>query len=205
MNLTIWLTFVTACILFSLSPGAGAITSINNSLTGGIKVALKGIVGLQCALAIHLMIVFLGLGALLASSVVFFEIIKYAGAAYLLYLGIQKFRQHSILTASNQYKQNGCGQLIKQGLIVNLINPKTIVFLTAFLPHFLSTNAPMAKQYLILGSTVVLIDTMVMLSYAFLASMIRPYLVNERIMSLLNKVFGSLFISMGLALATSKR
>lgn len=205
MDLTVWLGFVTACTLFSISPGAGAITSISNSLNGGMKAAMKGIIGLQFALSIHLVIVSLGLGTLLASSAIFFEIIKYVGAAYLMYLGIQKMRQRSVLTVNNSYKESGYGQLLKQGIIVNLMNPKSIVFLAAFLPQFLKTSEPLAEQYLILGSTVVLIDTLVMLGYAFLASVVKPHLVNERVMLMVNKVFGSLFITMGVLLAKSER
>ncbi len=205
MDLTLWLAFAAACFVFSLSPGAGAITSINNSLTGGFKAALKGIIGLQCALSIHLMVVSFGLGTLLASSVLFFEIIKYTGAAYLLYIGVQKFRQPSAPAINDPYKESGYGQLIRQGLIVNLMNPKSILFLTAFLPQFLTTSAPPQEQYLILGGTVVLMDTLIMLSYAFLASMVKPWLESDRVMLAVNKVFGSLFITMGIVLAKSEQ
>ena len=205
MDLTVWLTFSAACIVFSIAPGAGAITSINNSLTGGFKTALKGIVGLQCALSTHLVIVALGLGTLLASSALVFEAIKYAGAVYLLYLGIQKFREPAAIAVNSEFVQNGYGQFVKQAFIVNLMNPKSIVFLSAFLPQFLNPSTPMTEQYLILGITVLLIDAVVMMSYAFLASMVKPYLTSPRVMSGINKVFGGLFITMGLALARSER
>jgi len=84
MDLGIWSVFVAACVVFSLAPGAGTIASINNSMMGGLKSALQGLIGLQLALALHIIIVSCGLGALLASSAVFFEVVKYTGAAYLI-------------------------------------------------------------------------------------------------------------------------
>lgn len=205
MDLNVWLIFTAACVVFSFAPGAGAITSINNSLNGGVKAAVKGIIGLQAALATHILIVSLGLGALLASSVFFFETLKYAGAIYLLYLGIKKFFQPWEFDEATQNGETGYGQLIKQGFIVNLTNPKSIVFLSAFLPQFLNSEYPLPEQYIILGATVLIIDFLVMLSYSFLAALVRPYLSNEAIMSKVNNIFGSLFIMLGLMLAGSER
>lgn len=205
MDLNVWLIFTAACIVFSFAPGAGAITSINNSLNGGVKTAVKGIIGLQAALATHILIVSLGLGALLASSAFFFEAIKYIGAIYLLYLGIKKFFQPWEFNETAENRETGYGQLIKQGFLVNLTNPKSIVFLSAFLPQFLNSKTPLPEQYLILGGTVLIIDFLVMLSYSFLAALVRPYLSSDLIMGKVNKVFGSLFIMLGLMLAKAER
>lgn len=205
MEINIWLVFVAACIVFSLAPGAGVISSINNSLNGGLKAAVRGIIGLQSALATHLLIVYLGLGALLASSALFFEILKYAGAIYLLYLGIQKFLKPLEFREEKNNEENGYAKLIRQGFIVNLMNPKSIVFLSAFLPQFLTTKSPLTEQYLILGSTVLFIDAVVMVSYSFLASMVKPYLTSKKVMVGVNNLFGSLFIIMGIMLARAER
>lgn len=90
MALSLWFTFFVACIVFSVAPGAGTVASISNSLNVGFKTAVKGIVGLQLALISHLLIVSFGLGALLASSATAFTVIKYLGAAYLIYVGVSK-------------------------------------------------------------------------------------------------------------------
>jgi homoserine/homoserine lactone efflux protein len=204
MGLGIWFAFVAACVVFSLAPGAGTIASINNSMMGGIKAALKGLIGLQLALALHILVVSFGLGALLASSAVFFETVKYIGAAYLIYLGFKKWREKGALSLGEISNSSVYGQLIKQGFMVNLMNPKSIVFLAAFLPQFVNVNHSVVEQYMILGITVIMIDSVVMFGYSLLGLFVKPYLSSQKVMSLVNKLFGTLFISMGIVLAKAE-
>lgn len=204
MGLGIWFAFVAACVVFSLAPGAGTVASINNSMMGGIKAALKGLIGLQLALTLHILVVSFGLGALLASSAVFFEIVKYTGAAYLIYLGFKKWREKEPLNVGESSHTTVYGQLIKQGFVVNLMNPKSIVFLAAFLPQFINVNHSIIEQYLILGITVIVIDSVVMLGYSLLGLFVKPYLSNQKVMSFVNKLFGTLFVSMGVVLARAE-
>lgn len=204
MELGIWFAFVAACVVFSLAPGAGTVASINNSMMGGINAALKGLIGLQLALALHILVVSFGLGALLASSAVFFEIVKYTGAAYLIYLGFKKWREKGTLNVGESANTTVYGQLIKQGFVVNLMNPKSIVFLAAFLPQFININHSAAEQYMLLGITVITIDSVVMIGYSLLGLFVKPYLSNQKVMSFVNKLFGTLFISMGIVLAKAE-
>jgi homoserine/homoserine lactone efflux protein len=205
MLLSVWLTFVVACIVFSISPGAGTVATISHSLSGGFKQACKNIAGLQLALVTHLIIVSVGLGALLASSAVAFTAVKYLGAAYLLYLGISKFLEKPTALTGQETVVKSSSQLIKQGFIVNLMNPKSIIFLAAFLPQFVNPNLDMTSQYLLLGLTVVMIDCAVMFSYATLASAVKPWLGKAKFIALQNRIFGSLFVMMGIALAKVER
>ncbi|WP_221076950.1 homoserine/homoserine lactone efflux protein [Agarivorans aestuarii] len=205
MLLSVWLTFVAACIVFSISPGAGTVATISHSLSGGFKQACKNIAGLQLALVTHLIIVSIGLGALLASSAIAFTAVKYLGAAYLLYLGISKFFEKSVALTGKDVAVKSSSQLIKQGFIVNLMNPKSIIFLAAFLPQFVNPTQDMTGQYLLLGITVVMIDCAVMFSYATLASAVKPWLGKAKFVALQNRVFGSLFVMMGIALAKVER
>ncbi|MPW29541.1 homoserine/homoserine lactone efflux protein [Agarivorans sp. B2Z047] len=205
MLLSVWLTFVAACIVFSISPGAGTVATISHSLSGGFKQACKNIAGLQLALVTHLLIVSIGLGALLASSAIAFTVVKYLGAAYLLYLGISKFFEKSVALTGKDVAVKSSSQLIKQGFIVNLMNPKSIIFLAAFLPQFVNPTQDMTGQYLLLGLTVVMIDCAVMFSYATLASAVKPWLGKAKFVALQNRVFGSLFVMMGIALARVER
>ncbi len=207
MDFNVWLAFVAACVIFSIAPGAGTITSISNSLNGGLKMANKGLLGLQMALLVHLLIVSVGLGALLASSAFAFVVIKYLGAAYLLYLGVTKFLSNSNLHLENSSSTAvvATSKLIRQGFVVNMMNPKSIIFLAAFLPQFINSEQAMALQYFILGATVLSIDTLVMLSYAVMANIAKPYLSSPQVMVMLNRVFGSLFITMGVTLARVER
>ncbi|WP_330960059.1 homoserine/homoserine lactone efflux protein [Photobacterium sp. 53610] len=205
MAISLWFTFFAACVVFSLAPGAGTVASISNSLNAGFKTAIKGIVGLQLALISHLLIVSFGLGALLASSATAFTVIKYVGAAYLIYIGVTKILMAKRETVSETDTVVNTKALIRQCYIVNIMNPKSIIFLAAFLPQFIDPQQAMAMQYLVLGVTVVLVDTCVMLGYAFMASVAKPYLTSPATMKSLNRIFGSLFVSMGVLLARAEQ
>ena len=207
MDLNVWITFSAACVIFSLAPGAGAVTAISNSLHGGLKMANKGLIGLQMALLVHLIIVSVGLGALLASSAFAFSVIKYIGAAYLLYLGITKFLSTGDTKLNNSSSSTivHTNKLIRQGFLVNMMNPKSIIFLAAFLPQFINAQHDLVLQYTVLGTTVLVIDTVVMFSYAIIANFAKPHLSSQRVMTALNRIFGSLFITMGIALAKVER
>ena len=209
MTLTTWLTFTAACIVFSIAPGAGTVASISTSLSGGLSRAVTNLIGLELALAAHLVVVSLGLGALLASSATAFTLVKYLGAGYLLYLGITKL----LTKDSARLEEGGNGKtaqitgkkLIAQGFLVNMTNPKSIVFLAAFLPQFITPGSGTGLQYLILGATVIAVDGAVMFAYAAMAHLARPHVSSPRFMKLQDRIFGALFILIGVSLARAHR
>lgn len=208
MYLDVWATFVGACVIFSISPGASMVATISNSITGGIRIAMKNIIGLQLALMTHLLIVSIGLGALLSTSALAFTILKYLGAAYLFYLGVTKFFCKDRVIINNECEFSDLKSdkaIIWQGFIVNMMNPKSIIFLAAFLPQFLNPIEAQFHQYMLLGITVLIVDLAVMFSYAALANSIRPYLLKSRFSEIQNKLFGSLYMAMGAVLARSER
>ncbi|MCV5223063.1 LysE family transporter, partial [Escherichia coli] len=100
-----WLAYVVTAIVFSLAPGSGTVNSISNGLSYGTRKSLGAIVGLQIGLAIHIALVGAGIGALVAQSATAFTIIKWVGAAYLVWLGIQKWRDTSGLIANESHKE----------------------------------------------------------------------------------------------------
>ncbi len=196
-------TFVIACVLFSLSPGSGAALSVNNVLVNGLRGASFCILGLQAALALHLVLVYLGIGVLVSQSPLLYNAIKYAGVAYLVYLGVAKIISSLKGDASLQMdiRQQGKLSLVKQGLSVNLTNPKSIIFLSAFLPQFVDIHAHQALQYLLLGSIVLLVDGSTMLLYSLGAHAFKRYLANGQVIRTINGVFGGLFIAIAASIA----
>ncbi|WP_413113325.1 LysE family transporter [Thaumasiovibrio sp. DFM-14] len=205
MTLSIWLTFVAACVVFSFAPGAGMVATISNTLSSGISTAMKNIVGLQLALMVHLLIVSLGLGALLASSAVAFTAVKYCGAAYLVYLGIVKIFSKSELENDEVTVNTDTSiEIVKQGFLVNLMNPKSIIFLAAFLPQFISSDIAATQQYIILGLTVLVIDCLVMVFYASLARSVKRFFQSPSMVKLQNRIFGVTFVAMGAILASAE-
>ena len=204
MDTHVWLAYVVTAILFSLAPGSGTVNSISNGLSYGTKKSLASIVGLHLGLAFHIMLVGAGIGALVAKSALAFTIIKWVGVVYLVWLGIQKWRDSSILVASEESSTLSSGKLLRNAVLINLTNPKSIVFLVALFPQFIDPTQPQAPQLLVLGVTTVFIDSVVMLGYTSLASQMGRFIRSDRIMGKINKIFGGMFMGCGALLAAAK-
>ena len=204
MDTHVWLVYVVTAILFSLAPGSGTVNSISNGLSYGTRKSLASIVGLQLGLAFHIMLVGAGIGALVAKSALAFTIIKWVGVVYLVWLGIQKWRDSSSLVASEESSALSSGKLLRNAVLINLTNPKSIVFLVALFPQFIDPIQPQAPQLLVLGVTTVFIDSVVMLGYTSLASQMGRFIRSDRIMGKINKIFGGMFMGCGALLAAAK-
>lgn len=203
MNPSVWLALLGAGTLISFTPGAGAVNTMSNALTVGFRRAIWGIAGQQAALLIHIAVVAAGLGLLVASSPVAFNVIRYTGAAYLVYLGVRKFLEEPDLEeASAARRTEGPLSMFRRGLWVNLLNPKAVVFFLAFIPQFIRPDEPLLGQYGVLAGTVVAIDVLVMwFFYAATARSFQRFTQNQRGQRILNRVFGSLFVTVGVLLA----
>ncbi|WP_461172896.1 LysE family transporter [Arthrobacter sp. Z1-9] len=204
MQFSLWLALAGAGAFISFTPGAGAINTMSNSLTAGFRRSIWGILGQQAALVVHIVVVALGVGVLVASSPVAFNVIRYAGAAYLVYLGIRQFLSKPDL---GQEKVAGLGNeparsIFRRGLWVNLLNPKAIVFFLAFMPQFIQPDQPLLAQYAVLTATVVAIDILVMwFFFAAAARSFERFTHSARGQLVLNRSFGLLFVAVGILLA----
>lgn len=204
MQFSLWLALVGAGTLISFTPGAGAINTMSNALNAGFRRSIWGILGQQAALLIHIVIVALGVGLLVASSPIAFNVIRYAGAAYLVYLGIRQFLAKPELDTerTRSLSDEPRWSMFRRGLWVNMLNPKAIVFFLAFLPQFIRVDRPMPVQYLIVAATVVVIDVLVMwLFFAGTARSFQRFTRDARGQRVLNRVFGVLFVGVGVLLA----
>ena len=205
MALATWLAFLLAAILIAVSPGPGAATSMSVGLRHGYWAALRAIGGLQSALLIQLTIVAAGLGALLSTSTTAFNVMKFLGAGYLIWLGIQKWRDAPQAIDGDGTAAVKPQGLFTQGLLVNLTNPKAIVFMAALTPQFIDPARPQWLQFVIIGATMCGVDTIVMSGYALLATRLRRWLRNPRAMKAQNRFFGGIFVGAGALLAASGR
>lgn len=197
MTWTVWLTLLTASVIISLTPGAGAINTMSNSLSQGWRRSFWGILGQQAALVIHVAIVAAGVGLLVQGSPVLFEIVRYAGVAYLAFLGIRMFLSKPTISddAAVVFEQEPRWSLFRRGLWVNLLNPKAIVFYLAFVPSFVRPDQPQLPQYLVVLATTVLVDVAVM--WFFFAAVARPFRkwsATPQGAIALNRIFGVLFL-----------
>lgn len=204
MEFSLWLALVGAGAMISLTPGAGAINTMSNALTSGFKRAIWGILGQQLALVIHVIIVAAGVGILVSNSPFLFHMIRYVGAAYLIYLGIRKLlakAEKNDVDGEPPAVESGFS-MFRRGLWVNLLNPKSIVFFLAFMPQFIRPSEPLLQQYVVLTATVVVIDIVVMwLIFAAGAKQLKHLTTSERGQLILNRIFGLLFIAVGILLA----
>lgn len=179
---------------------------MTTAISHGYRGAAASISGLQTGLAIHIVLVGVGLGTLFSRSLLAFEVLKWAGAAtYLVWLGIQQWRAAGALDLNTlaQYPSLA-GVCLSVPSFVNLTNPKSIVFLAALFPQFINPDQPQVMQYLVLGVTTIVVDIIVMIGYATLATRIAAWIKGPRQMKALNRVFGSLFMLVGALLASAR-
>lgn len=206
MSFGVWLTFLMASFMVSISPGAGAINTMNSGMTHGVRSTFPTILGLQFGYGIQIFIVAIGLGAVLASSTSAFLIIKWLGVAYLIWLGIQKWRSSDSLDEIRSEDGAQKKRFLKS-VLVNLTNPKATVFLVALFPQFLShSNASSYEfQLLLMGGTLLFVDVVVMFFYAVLASQFKKIVTSKSRVKLMNRIFGSFFIFAAFVLAAYKK
>ncbi|NUS37055.1 MAG: LysE family transporter [Pseudarthrobacter sp.] len=204
MQFSLWLALAGAGALISFTPGAGAINTMSNSLNAGFRRSIWGILGQQAALVVHVLIVALGVGVLVASSPVAFNVIRYAGAAYLVYLGIRQFLSKPAIEQEQAAvrRNEPAWSIFRRGFWVNLLNPKAIVFFLAFTPQFIRPEQSLFTQYAVLTATIVAIDILVMwFFFAAAARSFHRFTSTERGQLVLSRVFGVLFVAVGILLA----
>lgn len=204
MSFSVWLGFLLAAILIAVTPGPGAVVSMSTGMRHGYGSAARVILGLQAALLAHLAVVGLGLGALLATSDLAFTVVKLFGAAYLVWLGVCKWRAVPAPVDAEAPPPNAKGFFL-QGLLVNLTNPKAVVFIGALVPQFIDAASALWPQYLAIGLTLCLTDMIVMSAYALVAVRLARWLHDPKSIRLQNRLFGGLFVSAGALLAVSSR
>lgn len=204
MTFSTWLSLVATCLVLSLTPGAGAVNTMTVSLTHGWRKSWWTILGQQIALLTQIIIAAAGLGAIVSSMPHLFNTIRYAGAAYLVFLGL-KMILHKPKASQKQAastKGDSNFKLLQRGFWVNMSNPKAIVFLLAFMPLFIRPELPQLPQYLIFTATLILGDIVVMWGgFAVAAKSLTKLASSTSGQRILNMIFGSLFILVAALLA----
>ena len=207
MVLETWLAFFAACWVISLSPGAGAIASMSCGLQYGFWRGYWNALGLQLGLALQIAIVAAGVGAVCAAYSTAFYAIKWFGVAYLVFLAVKQWRAlPSEISDDASIRPIGKPlALVFRGFLVNISNPKALVFMLAVLPQFINPHAPLVAQYLTLGVTMVVVDLIVMAGYTGLASKVLRLLRTPKQQKRMNRTFAGLFIGAAAFMATLRR
>lgn len=208
MTFTTWITFFFAACLIAVSPGSGAVLSMSHGLSYGIKKTTATILGLQAGLLLVLFIAGAGVGSILLASEFAFNIVKTIGALYLIYLGFSQWRTRIEVKENIQTTPQAVPTLCKRfllGFLTNATNPKGIIFMVAVLPQFITHNAALLPQLLIMAITMCAIDLVVMHSYAFAAASMQCYFRDARTVKNQNRFFGGVLMAVGAALFFVKR
>lgn len=207
MRWELWLAFVGASIAISVSPGAGAIQSMSTGLTHGLHRGGWSIAGLQAGLMLQLALVAVGLGAAVAKSAAAFTVIKWLGVVYLLYLAVRQWRS-AVGDLGEQLGEPAAGgriSLLARGFMVNISNPKGLVFLLAVLPQFIVPADALLPQYLTIAATMVVVDVVVMAGYTGLAARLVGWLRTPRQQRLVNRTMSGLFAGAAVVLSLVRR
>jgi homoserine/homoserine lactone efflux protein len=206
MQLSVWLTFFLACWAISLSPGPGAIAAMSSGLNHGFRRGYFMTFGLIMGIWTQILLVVVGLGALIATSGTAFTVLKFAGAAYLVWLGISQWRSsEKPLIAASDTQVRSRRELIARGWAINAVNPKGTVFLLAVVPQFLDLSRPLPPQYLVILASLSFTDLVVMAGYTALAAKVLRSLNAAHHVRWMNRGFGGLFVIAGSLLATVRR
>lgn len=206
MEFDVWITLLLASIAISVSPGAGAVVSMNYGIKYGLKKSYAAIGGLQAGLLIQTFVVVIGLGAIIAQSVTIFTIIKWVGVAYLVYMGLSKiFEKVELVEEGDHLKSYSAKKAFITSTFINLTNPKATVFLVAFIPQFLNPNESLWVQFAIIASTLCIVDIFVMTGYSTMASKLKFLIKDVKAMKIQNRITGGFLILAALFMSTAKR
>lgn len=202
MTWQVWAAFLGASLAISLSPGAGAVTSMSTGLAVGLRRGYWNILGLQIGVVLQIAVVAAGIGALVAGSDVAFEVIKWFGVAYLAYLAVAQWRATPTeADVTVEVTELSPRALVTRGFLVNASNPKAVVFMLAVLPQFLDPARPLVPQYLAITATMVTVDVLVMTGYTGFAAKVLRALRSPRQQRAVNRGFACAFALAALLLA----
>ena len=201
MDLYRWLLFTALCLAATYSPGPGVLLAVSNALTHGPRQALISSTGNTLGIFIVAAATVSGLGLLLHTSALAFTLLKVAGAAYLIYLGLRQWRSRGNAFASSATPSAagiGPARLFLNGLMVALSNPKSVLFFSAVFPQFMPEHATGVEPFVLLTSTFAACAVVSHLSYVALAGRVSGWFRPLRRARALNRTLGGAFIGMGL-------
>jgi threonine/homoserine/homoserine lactone efflux protein len=202
MTFESWAAFTAASAVLLIIPGPTVLLVVSYALGQGWRTVLPMTVGVALGDFTAMTLSMLGLGALLAASATLFTILKWVGAAYLVYLGIRLWRAGGTLDAAPRTDAVSAAKMLGHAWLVTALNPKSITFFVAFLPAFLDPNADFLTQMVVFETTFLVLAFANAFGYALVAARARGFVANPRAIGIVNKVGGGLLIGAGAATVT---
>ena len=205
MSLELYLAFVLATAILIVMPGPNVTLIVAHAIGYGSRRALVTVFGTQCAQAVQLGFVALGMTTLIVAFVSVFEWVRWIGVAYLIWLGVQRWRAGANGSERPVVETAPPKTMFWQGFFVGVTNPKTWLFYAAFFPQFVDPAVPVGRQLLVLSVTYLAIATALDSGYALLAGRARGWLQLGRRKSLADRITGTILIGAGVWLALARR
>jgi threonine/homoserine/homoserine lactone efflux protein len=199
--------FLLTSLIIVASPGTGAIYTIAAGLSRGGKASVLAAFACTLGIVPHLVAALTGLAALLHASALAFEIVKYAGVAYLLYMAWQTLKEDGVLKVEAKADGRSSMRIVVDGVLVNILNPKLSIFFVAFLPQFIAVNeaAPLARM-LELSGVFMAMTFIIFAIYGLFAAAMRDHVVSRpAVMAWMRRTFAAAFVALGARLALQER
>lgn len=194
------LEYLLTAFIICISPGIGVVYTLSSTLGGGLRAGFWASIGCTIATVIHLVVAMAGLAAILHTSAVLFQTIKFAGVVYLLWMAWAVLKDRGGLSVRPGAPKSPAG-LVKSGILLNILNPKLPLFFMAFIPQFVPAGSP-TSLLVELGLGFTAMTFLVFMGYAVVASAGRQYLLqSERVMNWMRRAFAASFAVLGLKLA----
>lgn len=205
--MTQWLLFCGISLLISFTPGPAVLLAISNSMEVGVQRTAWSSLGSSVGIFVVSGLAMIGMGTILSMSSHAFLLMKVAGAVYLIWLGIKRWRSNDDVFGSSAVlahkHRRGNWQLLAQGLGISLTNPKSILFFSALFPQFIVPNTPLFSQYLLLTTTFAVCALISHACYVLFISLIRSHLVSHA--KLFNRIIGGTFMALGFGLLRTRQ
>ena len=199
--------FLLTSLVVVLVPGTGVIYTVSNGIFLGWRAGIAASIGCTAGIIPHLTASILGLSAILHMSALAFQVIKFAGVLYLLYLAWSMWRETGALNFNKPSHSKGMLQIIIRGILINILNPKLTIFFLAFLPLFISSQAVSPTFQLILLSLVFMAMTLIIfILYGLSANLVRRHVTGSpKLVTIMQRSFAAVFAIFGIKLALTER
>jgi threonine/homoserine/homoserine lactone efflux protein len=199
--------FLITTLVIVATPGTGVLYTLAAGLARGARASVVAAVGCTLGIVPHMLAAITGLAALLHTSALAFEVIKYAGVAYLLYMAWSTLRETGALTVDEESAPPSDRTVVVSGVLINILNPKLTIFFFAFLPQFVSTGGGSTLLQMLALSGVFMLATLVLfVVYGLFAASVRHHVISRpRVMTWMRRTFAGAFVALGARLALAER
>ncbi len=199
--------FLLTTLIVVASPGTGVLYTLAAGLPRGAKAGI--LAAFACTLGIlpHMAAAITGLAALLHTSAIAFQVLKYLGVVYLLYLAWSTLREHGAMTIEKDAQPRSARQVIVTGILINILNPKLSIFFFAFLPQFVSADEPNSlARMLELSAVFMAVTFLIFVAYGVCAAAMRTYVITRpQVLAWMRRAFAAAFVGLGAKLALAER